>query len=99
MLGLQNEREWQAFCQRVLLCPELAVDARFASNLQRTANRQALRELIVEAFSGLTADVLGQRLDVAQIANARVNEMLDVLHHPQLQARGRWTQVPSPVGD
>src|SRR5215467_10576396 len=32
MLGLQNEREWQEFCARVLERPELATDERFASN-------------------------------------------------------------------
>src|SRR5213082_2556962 len=29
MLGLQNEREWGLFCERVLLRPELAGDPRF----------------------------------------------------------------------
>src|SRR5919108_79532 len=38
MLGLQNEREWAAFCERVLRRPALAVDERFASNARRTAN-------------------------------------------------------------
>src|SRR5690349_11133029 len=37
MLGLQNEREWAAFCTRVLREPELATDERFASNSRRVA--------------------------------------------------------------
>jgi itaconate CoA-transferase len=32
MLGLQNEREWQVFCSRVLEQPALATDPRFAIN-------------------------------------------------------------------
>ena len=51
MLGLQNEREWAAFCEKVLRQPELAADARFASNTRRNAHREALRALIVEAFA------------------------------------------------
>jgi itaconate CoA-transferase len=98
MLGLQNEREWAAFCQRVLLKPDIAVDERFSSNSRRTSNRDALRSLIVETFAAMTADQVIQRLEEAQIANARVNDMHDVWQHPQLKARGRWTQVSTPGG-
>src|SRR5919108_3969377 len=41
MLGLQNEREWVNFCEKVLLRPELARDARFAGNAKRVAERSA----------------------------------------------------------
>jgi itaconate CoA-transferase len=98
MLGLQNEREWAAFCQQVLQQPTLAADERFASNSRRVANREALRQLIVEAFALLTAPQVIARLEEAQIANARVNAMQDVWQHPQLKARQRWTQVPTPSG-
>ena len=98
MLGLQNEREWSAFCKVVLQRPELAADQRFASNSRRSANRQALRELIEQVFAGLTAEQVIARLDEAQIANARMNDMHEVWQHPQLQVRERWTQVATPVG-
>jgi len=99
MLGLQNEREWTLFCSKVLRAPELATDARFASNSKRSAARAELRALIVGAFASLTAAEVLARLDEAQIANARVNTMQDVWAHPQLKARGRWTEVASPVGN
>ena len=98
MLGLQNEREWSVFCEKVLLDPELATDERFSSNSKRSAARIELRNLIVNAFSTLTAEQVVQRLDDAQIANARVNDMHDVWKHPQLQARKRWREVESPAG-
>jgi itaconate CoA-transferase len=98
MLGLQNEREWAAFCQQVLAQPTLATDERFASNSRRVANREALRQMIVDAFSPLTAQQVIERLEEAQIANARVNTMQDVWQHPQLKARQRWTQVATPSG-
>src|SRR5213594_1132323 len=47
MLGLQNEREWAAFCADVLRQPALATDPRFAANARRHANRVALRALIL----------------------------------------------------
>jgi itaconate CoA-transferase len=98
MLGLQNEREWQLFCQRVLERPELVADPRFASNSARTAARDALRALIVESFSAMSAAQVTARLDAAQIANARVNTMAEVWAHPQLRARARWTTVETPAG-
>ncbi|HYE38401.1 MAG TPA: CaiB/BaiF CoA-transferase family protein [Ramlibacter sp.] len=98
MLGLQNEREWRAFCDKVLLQPDLAADPRFASNSQRNANRVALRTVIVEAFSRLQAEQVIARLEEAQIANAHVNSVQDVWRHPQLQARGRIAEVASPAG-
>ncbi|WP_313625869.1 CaiB/BaiF CoA-transferase family protein [Achromobacter sp.] len=98
MLGLQNEREWRVFCAQVLRQAELAEDPRFISNSLRTANRDALRALIVEAFADLSIEQVTQRLEDAQIANARVNDMTGVWSHPQLQARQRWSQVDSPVG-
>ena len=98
MLGLQNEREWQVFCAKVLGKPELATDARFASNAKRTASRDALRKLIVAEFAGLSAEQVVARLDEAQIANARVNSMAEVWEHPQLKARHRWMQVETPAG-
>lgn len=98
MLGLQNEREWRVFCAQVLRQPTLAEDARFISNSQRTANRDALRDLIVAAFADLSIEQVTQRLEDAQIANARVNDMAGVWAHPQLQARARWSQVDSPAG-
>ena len=98
MLGLQNEREWQAFCAKVLEQPELANDERFSANFKRSANRSELRALIVEAFSRMSTAQVIERLELAQIANAQVNDMAGVWAHPQLEARQRWRQVDSPSG-
>lgn len=98
ILGLQNEREWRVFCERVLEQPALADDPRFSANARRTENRAALHELIVEAFSALTAEQAVARLDAAGIANARMNDMHEVWAHAQLAARHRWVDVDTPVG-
>jgi crotonobetainyl-CoA:carnitine CoA-transferase CaiB-like acyl-CoA transferase len=99
MLGLQNEREWKVFCEVVLREAALATDPRFASNAQRNANREALAARIAETFSTLSADQVLARLDEAQIANARMNDMAGLWAHPQLQARERWQTVASPAGE
>jgi crotonobetainyl-CoA:carnitine CoA-transferase CaiB-like acyl-CoA transferase len=97
-LGLQNEREWTRFCERVLACPELAGDPRFNSNAQRVENSAALDAAIERVVATLTADELVHRLDAAGIANARMNTVREFIDHPQLTARDRWRQVDSPAG-
>jgi itaconate CoA-transferase len=97
-LGLQNEREWGRFCAEALGRPEVAIDPRFSSNPQRVKHRDELDALITNAFSGLTADEVIDRLETAQIANARMNTVEEFIDHPQLTARNRWTEVASPAG-
>ncbi len=98
MLGLQNEREWVAFCAKVLLRPELSADPRYDSTARRSAARAELKVLIETVFAGLTAEAVEARLDAAGIGHARVNDMEELWNHPQLRARGRWTEVESPAG-
>lgn len=98
MLGLQNEREWRAFCEGVLLQTGLATDPRFDSNAKRNANREVLQALILETFAALSTAQVLERLDAAQIANARMNDMAGLWQHPQLQARECWREVASPAG-
>src|SRR4051812_1974573 len=84
MLGLQNEREWKLFCEKVLQNGGLASDSRFDTNARRSEHRAELKALIVEAFSHMTTPQVEQRLDDAQIANARMNDMAGLWAHPQL---------------
>jgi crotonobetainyl-CoA:carnitine CoA-transferase CaiB-like acyl-CoA transferase len=99
MLGLQNEREWKQFCERALQNAALANDPRFDSNARRNEHREALKAIILDAFAKLSTEQVLARLDQAQIANARMNDMAGVWAHPQLQARERWQIVGSPAGE
>ena len=98
MLGLQNEREWAVFCEQILGRPGLAQDPGYDNHPKRVARRAELVALIEQAFSALTAEQVGEKLDAAGIANARINTPEEVWQHPQLKARERWREVDSPVG-
>ena len=98
MLGLQNEREWALFCEKVLGHPELANDPRFDKNFKRNENRTELTAIILNIFSGMTSAQVLAKLDEAQIANASLNDMHQFWDHPQLKARARWQEVSSPNG-
>ena len=97
-LGIQNEREWEKFCQIVLQRPELAEDARFSSNSDRLENRETLDREIEQTFSHLTAEEVIEKLEDASVANARLRSVGEFLDHPQLKARDRWRKVGSPAG-
>ena len=98
LIGVQNDREWERLAAGLLVRPELARDPRFETNRARVRNREATDAAVAEAVGALpTADVTA-RLDAVGIAYGRVNEMADVLRHPQLEARDRWVQIDSPAG-
>jgi itaconate CoA-transferase len=98
-ISVQNEREFASFCERVLQKPALARDPRFSSSPARQQNRDAMHREIDEVFASLTADEVVERLDAADIANARLNDMEQFWRHPQLAARQRWAKVGSPGGE
>jgi itaconate CoA-transferase len=97
-LGVQNDREFARFADIVLERAALAADARFATGPARDANRDALRSEIERAFAGLDAAQALERLERAEIANARLNTMQEFWAHEQLKARDRWREVDSPAG-
>jgi crotonobetainyl-CoA:carnitine CoA-transferase CaiB-like acyl-CoA transferase len=98
MLGLQNEREWALFCEKVLEQPALARDDRYDSNTKRTERRAEMMQIFQAVFSRITAAELVQRLESAGIANGQLNTPADVWAHPQLEARDRWREVVHPGG-
>jgi itaconate CoA-transferase len=98
MLGLQNEREWAVFCDKVLMRPDLKNEPKFSSSTRRSDARKELHAIIVGAFSGLTYDEVVVRLDDAKIGNAAMNDMQQVWDHAQLKARNRWEEIDTPLG-
>ena len=98
-LSVQNEREYAAFCDRVLKNAALKTDPRFSSSPARFRNREAMHAEIDKVFRVLKATEIVERLEAADIANARLNDMSQFWRHPQLAARGRWAKVGSPAGE
>ncbi|WP_173916801.1 CaiB/BaiF CoA-transferase family protein [Halobacillus sp. Marseille-Q1614] len=97
-LAIQNEREWKLFTDKVLGQPELSEDDRFHNNSKRVKNKDELQWILEEYFKNLSSDQLIDRLEESKIANARLNTVHDIMSHPQLNARNRWSEVESPAG-
>jgi itaconate CoA-transferase len=98
ILGLQNEREWATFCQKVLGQPGVQTDPRFATQALRGQNRAELTALIEAFFSDMTSIEVAALLDQAGIANGRLNEPIDVWNHVQFSARDKWRTVNTAAG-
>ena len=97
-LSIQNEREFERFCDLVLGNSSLKSDSRFSSGPARAGNRDAMHSEIEKIFSKKTTPEIVQALEKADIANARLNSMQEFWDHPQLAARDRWREVASPAG-
>ncbi|MGC0417568.1 CaiB/BaiF CoA transferase family protein [Embleya sp. AB8] len=97
-VGVQNDREWVALCERVLGRPDLVDDPRFRNNSLRVAGNERLTELIEAAFADRTAAEIEASLDAVGIANARMRTVAEFADHPQHAARDRLREIGSPVG-
>ena len=97
-LAVQNAREWTRFCAQVLGRLDVEDDERFRTNELRLQHREALRAVIEETFATLNAEEIEAKLEGAQIAHARMNSVREVIDHPQLTARSRWTEIGSEAG-
>jgi crotonobetainyl-CoA:carnitine CoA-transferase CaiB-like acyl-CoA transferase len=99
VIGIQNDREWVRLATEVLQQPQLATDPEFATNVARVRNREQVDATVGESIAKLTIDEAIAALDAARIASARLNEVQDLIAHPQLVARDRWRDAPTSVGD
>ncbi|BBZ14912.1 CaiB/BaiF CoA transferase family protein [Mycobacterium branderi] len=98
VVGVQNDREWQRLAGAVLGRPELADDPRYATGPARAAHRSEVTALCRNIFARMSLDEAIANLDRAAVPCGRVNLADDFVNHPQHEARQRWREVDSPVG-
>jgi len=93
LIGVQNDRGWRALVTEVFGEPGLAADPRFATNVDRVANRHECNALVSSHTRRWTAAELDVRLAAAGVPAAQVKYLDQVLDHPQLRQRDRWRTV------
>ena len=99
LFGLQNEREWDAFCRTVLDRDDLAADEDLRSNAGPCGHARRRSNAAIDAvLSRLDTAEAMRRLEAAHIGTASVNDMAGLWDHPQLAARDRWREVGTPAG-
>lgn len=98
VLGTTNDREWQRLARDIIVRPDLADDARFATNSGRCEHRDVLNEAIGSWCATNDLADIQKIADDAGIGNSRYNRPSEVLVHPQLSERDRWRRVDTPAG-
>jgi formyl-CoA transferase len=101
VIGVQNPREWRAFCEIVMCDAAMADDPRFAVNADRIENRAALDAAIAHVAGGLTRADLLARLAEADVPCAPLSSVADLSDHPALrritvEAAGGALSIPAP---
>ncbi|MBU0705070.1 MAG: CoA transferase, partial [Chloroflexi bacterium] len=94
-LAAANERQWATLCDAIGH-PELKEDPRFATNVERVANRPALLEALNKAFAARDADEWLAELREAGLPCGPINTIPDVFEHPQAEARGLALETEHP---
>jgi crotonobetainyl-CoA:carnitine CoA-transferase CaiB-like acyl-CoA transferase len=97
-LAVLTPAHWRSLCQDVLERPDLLGEERYATNEGRVAHRGALERELEESFAGRPAEEWLARLEAARIPCGNVNDLRDVLEHPQLAHNRLVAEVGSPAG-
>ena len=97
-LAVLSADHWRALCEDVVGRPDLLADERLAENEGRVAHRDELEAHLEDAFAGRPAAEWLERLEAARIPCGAVNDVRDVVEHPQLAHNGLVVEVDSPVG-
>ena len=93
-----SAEHWRALCADVVDRPDLLDDPRFATNEARVEHRALLEPVLEELFGALSAQEWLEMLEAARIPCGAVNEIPDVVEHPQLAHNGLVVDVDSEVG-
>jgi len=96
MVAVGNDGLWRRFAPAVGL-GELLDDDRFRTNPQRVGHRDTLIPLIEKAMSARSSDEWVRRLDEAGVPVGPIQTVDEVMHDPQVLARGMVSELKHPT--
>lgn len=91
-----NDSQYQKFVG-VGGCPELGVDARFATNPARVANRAVLVPLLEQMVATRSRADWIAALEAVGVPCGPINDIAEVFDNPQVRARGLAVEVAHPL--
>ncbi len=94
-LAVGSEKLWKIFCP-VIGCPELADDPRFRTNGERNRNREDLIEKLQQVFLSRSYEEWEALLTKNGIPVGAINNLAQVVDHPQVKARGSLVEMDHP---
>jgi crotonobetainyl-CoA:carnitine CoA-transferase CaiB-like acyl-CoA transferase len=102
VLAVQSDAEWRVLCADILGKPELADDPRFATNIARVRDREAVDASVQEIFGQQTFAALAEAFDRFRIAYGRVSSVDDLIMHRsatmvEVMVNGETAEVLAPA--
>ncbi len=94
LISIQNDREWRILAEKVMDDVALAADPKFAKLMDRVKHRAETDGKVAASFATMDAATLSKKLEAADIAFARVNDVAGLIAHPHL----RRISVETPSG-
>ena len=94
VVAVGNERQFAALCE-VIGAPELATDARFATNGDRVANREVLRAELLARLATRPAADWARELTAARVPAGQVNDLRGAFELAQSLGLEPIVQVPA----
>ncbi|MGF6529088.1 CaiB/BaiF CoA transferase family protein [Variovorax sp. PvP013] len=97
IIAVGNNAQFDKFCRQVVERPDIVEDPRYATNVQRAANRLALGPMLAALIRTFPRDLLLERLTAAGIPCGRVAGLHEALTSERTR-RGELVQdMPHPV--
>ena len=94
-LAIAGEKLWQILCP-VIGCPELTNDPRYRTVPDRARNRESLIPRLQEAFLTRSYEEWEPLLLENDIPVGAINNLAQVVEHPQVKARGSLVEFDHP---
>lgn len=94
-LAVASDKLWKIFCP-LIGCPELTEDPRYRTNADRRANRESLVARLQEVFLTRTYEEWETLLTGNGIPVGAINNLAEVVEHPQVKARGSMVEMDHP---
>jgi crotonobetainyl-CoA:carnitine CoA-transferase CaiB-like acyl-CoA transferase len=95
-LAVGSEKLWQVFCPAIGR-PELGNDPRYRTNADRLRNRDTLIATLQEVFLTRTYEEWEEILLDHGIPIGAINNLAQVVEHPQVRARGSLVEIEHPT--
>lgn len=96
-IGVSTDSQFEKFCG-IVKHPEWLEDPRFKTMALRAANADYLEPLVQDALSEIEVDKLCEIMEEHKLVYGRVNNMKDVVNHPQIIARHMIVNAVYPDG-
>jgi crotonobetainyl-CoA:carnitine CoA-transferase CaiB-like acyl-CoA transferase len=98
LIAIEHDSEWRQFAADVIGRPELGEDPRYATNVERLANRDEVDAATADALGALESTAAERLLDEHGFAYAFLNDMEAVGSHPVVAERGIVADVDGAAG-